>query len=161
MGTKVISVRLEENILNDIQNKALLENSTSPKIIHKAIQEYIYKDINIQNELLGTLEQINANLKTCINNDELFEAFFIHYLKYFFVIYNETISKVKAVDDNSIDLFKETEGTKQLRALERKKAALQRNECLSNFKENSIHLKKICESLLANTLIEENSTEGN
>ena len=157
MKTERLSLRLDEKFLQDIKNKAMLENITVTDLILRSVSEYVYKDVNIQNELLGTLEQINANLKVCMNNDEFFESFFIHYLKYFFVIYNETISKVRAVDDNSTDIFKETEGTKQLRLLARKKGAVQRDECLSNFKGNTVHLKKICESLLADTLLEESS----
>ena len=54
---------LVRELNNAIRAKAQLENTTVTDLIRRAICEYLNRDINVSNEILGTLEQINKNVK--------------------------------------------------------------------------------------------------
>ena len=63
--TSFIGIKVDSDLHEAIKAKAQLEQMNVSDLLRRAIVEYMNRDINVSNEILGTLEQINKNVKSC------------------------------------------------------------------------------------------------
>lgn len=79
-----VNFRCEDKLYEELSARSQLENKTITDLMKEAIVEYLYKDTNIQNELLGCIEQINSNVNKANKQFNLFYSMYIYFLNYFF-----------------------------------------------------------------------------
>lgn len=84
MAKVKISIRIEENLLNDAKMKAEIENITLTDLIETAVSKHINSELYIDNQLIASLEKIQQKLNFIENEQSLFEELFIHYLTFYF-----------------------------------------------------------------------------
>lgn len=151
MSLKALTIRINEELVTQIKLKSELDNITQAELITRAITEYLYKDINIQNELLGMLTQTNKNVKKCHDEYNLFYAFMIECIKYLAVIYNATMQSIHEpgdVDGNS----NESKLLKHKAVMEAEKRL---NTFMEHFRKDSRHLVGLVQTLFADVITEE------
>ena len=150
--TSFIGIKVDRELNNAIRAKAQLENTTVTDLIRRAICEYLNRDINVSNEILGTLEQINKNVKNCNDEYVLFHSLFLHFLKYFFAIHKSELDKWVSPDGNKAN-------TIALRNNIMNTGAGYRDLFVSNFENENKHLRKLFDSMLLNFMTESVSSE--
>ena len=84
MAKVKISIRIEENLLNDAKMKAEIENITLTDLIETAVSKHINSELYIDNQLIASLEKLQQKLNFIENEQSLFEELFIHYLTFYF-----------------------------------------------------------------------------
>ena len=77
--TSFIGIKVDRELHEAIKAKAQLEQMNVSDLLRRAIVEYLNRDINVSNEILGTLEQINKNVKSCNDRYVLFHSLFLHF----------------------------------------------------------------------------------
>jgi division protein CdvB (Snf7/Vps24/ESCRT-III family) len=70
--TSFIGIKVDGDLHEAIKAKAQLEQMSVSDLLRRAIVEYMNRDINVSNEILGTLEQLNKNVKKCNDQYVLF-----------------------------------------------------------------------------------------
>lgn len=144
----LITIRLDDDLINAVKAKANLEHGTVTDLVKRAIVSYMNADINIQNEILGSIEQINKNVKKSNDNYALFHALFLQYLKYFFAFNKSELDKWVAPGGNSKDTI----------ALREKNMAIgekYRDTFIRNFPKDSRNLNRLIEQMFSDCLLED------
>lgn len=143
----LIGFKADDELNNTIKAKAKLENITVTDLLRRAVTEYLYKDINVQNELLGTLEQINKNIKKTNDQYSVFHSLFLHYLKYFFAVNKSEMDKWKSPNNNQQE-------TIQIQTKIMETGGDYRDKFVSSFKKENTHIQNLIEILLADYMTE-------
>ncbi len=146
-NTSFIGFKVDKDLHDAIRAKSEFENTTVTDLIKRAVVEYLNKDINVSNEILGTLEQINKNIKKCNDQYSVFHSLFLHYLKYYFAINKVEIDKWVSPDGNQSN-------TIALRNNIMKSGESYRDLFVQNFSKENKHLRKLIEILLLDYMTE-------
>lgn len=150
--TSFIGIKVDGDLHEAIKAKAQLEQMSVSDLLRRAIVEYMNRDINVSNEILGTLEQLNKNVKKCNDQYVLFHSLFLHFLKYFFAINKSEMDKWKSPDGNR-------ENTLAVRNTIMKTGAEYRDSFVKNFRNENIHLRKLIDSMLLDFMTEPFSSD--
>ncbi len=145
--TSFIGIKVDKDMHDAIKAKAQLEKMSVSDLFRRAVVEYLNKDINVSNEILGTMEQINKNIKKCNDQYVLFHSLFLHFLKYYFAIEKSEMDKWKSPDNNM-------ENTLIIRNNIMKKGSEYRDMFVSNFAKENIHLRKLIDTMLLDFMTE-------
>ena len=145
--TSFIGIKVDKDLHEAIKAKAQLERMNVSDLLRRAIVEYLNKDINVSNEILGTMEQINKNVKKCNDQYVLFHSLFLHFLKYYFAINKSEMDKWKSPDGNR-------ENTLAVRNTIMKTGAEYRDMFVSNFGNENKHLRKLIDTMLLDFMTE-------
>ena len=87
-------LRLSKDLLTQIEAKALSLGVTPSELARTALNEYIHKDVNINNEVLGTLSILENEIEGIRRRVELQSNVFIYFLRFFFAFSGSEIEKV-------------------------------------------------------------------
>lgn len=88
---RILSIRLDEELYEEIKIKAAMEEKTLNRFIGDTLKDSAYKDINIEAEELGAIEQIRSDILKLNNEFRILNSIFNHYLKWFFAIGSDDI----------------------------------------------------------------------
>ena len=144
----LIAIRLDDDLLNAVKARASLEHGTVTDLVKRAIISYMNADMNIQNEILGYLEQVNKSVKTNNQNYAVFYSLFFEYLTYFFAFNISEFEKWSSSDNDK-------EKTIAIRKKQIEKGERFRNDFKDRFTHNSRNLRRVIENLFADCLVED------
>lgn len=139
--TSFIGIKVDSDLHEAIKAKAQLEQMNVSDLLRRAIVEYMNRDINVSNEILGTLEQINKNVKSCNDRYVLFHSLFLHFLKYYFAISKSELDKWVSPDHKK-------ENTLIMRNNIMSKGAEYRDSFVDNFRNENKHLRSLIDKML-------------
>ncbi len=145
--TSFIGIKVDKDLHEAIKAKAQLENMSVSDLFRRAIVEYLNRDINVSNEILGTLEQINKNVKNCNDKQMLYHSLFLHFLKYFFAINKSEIDKWVSPDHDKAN-------TLVLRNNIMNTGADYRDKFVQNFTSENKHLRSLIDKMLMDFMTE-------
>lgn len=135
----LINFRIPMQLKKDIDGKAKSENLNNTEFIVKALNNEVYKDINIHNAELGTLQEILRIEKNIERKIDVFSNIFIYFLKYFFAIHTKELEDKNVHNLN--DLFD--------------KGEVRKNTFIKNFRKENKNVVSILETVLADYITEE------
>ena len=144
----ILTLRLDDDLINAIKAKANLEHGTVTDLVKRAIVSYMNADLNIQNEILGSLEQVSKNIKKTNQNYAVFHALFLQYLKYFFAFNKSELDKWVAPSGNPKDTV----------AIREKNMAIgekYRDTFIHNCPKDSRNLNNLIEQMFSDCLMED------
>lgn len=147
-----IGIKVDSDLHEAIKAKAQLEQMSVSDLLRRAIVEYMNRDLNVSNEILGTLEQINKNVKDCNDHYVLFHSLFLHFLKYYFAISKSELDKWVSPDHKK-------ENTLIMRNNIMSKGAEYRDSFIENFKSENKHLRSKVDRLLLDFMTEPASSD--
>ncbi len=144
----LLTIRLDEDFINAIKAKANLEHGTVTDLVRKALVNYMNADINVQNEILCSLEQVNKSVRKSNENYALFHALFLQYLKYFFAFNKSEMDKWVAPSGNP----KDTIALRQKMVSTGEKI---RDDFIHSFPKDSKGLNRLIEKMFSDCLLED------
>ena len=89
---KTFTIRVDNDLRKVVDIKAAQMHLSCGELIRRALKEYLYKDSNISNELLSTVQGLKKDLESQKRRLELHSSMFLYYLRFFFA-FNEDIIK--------------------------------------------------------------------
>ena len=89
---KTFTIRVDNDLRKVVDIKAAQMHLSCGELIRRALKEYLYKDQNISNELLSTVQGLKKDLESQKRRLELHSSMFLYYLRFFFA-FNEDIIK--------------------------------------------------------------------
>lgn len=152
---KTITFKCDDNFYKEVYARAELDRSTVTELIKKSITEYLYKDVNIQNELLGALEQTQSNIKTVKDEFSLFYSLFVYYLKYYFALSRKELDTWRTQEDIGKDTKLLSENSKYIFKQNLEKGEETKEKFLNAFKKQSPRMRNLIDVLMAGCLEEE------
>jgi|GEM_PF-6839460 len=132
------SIKLDEHLLLEIKNKALLEGCNPSELIRSAITEYLTRDINIHSQELGAIESLRSDIKSIDKKLDLFSSLWIYWLRFYFCYVPQFKPQSQEAEDT---FFAKGEKMKE--------------DMLSNFKKSFKNSPRLIEILLADYLVKE------
>ena len=102
--SKTITFRCNDPLYKELENRANIDSCTITDLIKKAVVEYLRKDLNIQNELLGTLTQNNVSLKKIMNENKMYHSVFMFFLKYFFASTQDIFDSWRVPEEKNLPI---------------------------------------------------------
>lgn len=150
-NTSFIGIKVDGDLHEAIKAKAAMEKMSVSDLLRRSVVEYLNRDINVSNEILGTMEQINKNVKKCNDQYVLFHSLFLHYLKYFFAVNKSEIDRWVSPDHKK-------ENTIAMRNNIMNKGAEFRDLFVENFCSENKHLRKLIDTLLLDFMTESTSS---
>lgn len=130
-----VSFKINRELNKVLEKKAKLEQVTKTDLCQKALENELYKDTNIQNELLGATQAIIKNQKRLEKKFDVYSTMFIYFLKYFFTAHSVEFEK---------------SNHKNFEAGEERK-----EKFIQNFKMENKQMSNIIEALLADYVAQE------
>lgn len=91
-GFKTFTIRVDNDLRKVVDIKAAQLHLSCGELIRRALKEYLYKDSNISNELLSSVQGLKKDLESQKRRLELHSNMFLYYLRFFFA-FNEDIIK--------------------------------------------------------------------
>ena len=88
---KILSIRIDEELYDEMKLRAAMDDKTLNRFIVDSIRDSAFKEINIEAEELGALEQIRSEVLKTRNELKILSTLFNHYLKWFFAIGSDHI----------------------------------------------------------------------
>lgn len=104
-----LSIRVDRNTWNAIIEKTLIKKCTKTDYVIEAIKNDLTKDVNLENQQLGMLNEIYTSIKNNTRKLDIFSSLFLYFIKFFFAIHNENL---KLMEDKN-DIFKEAEKARE------------------------------------------------
>lgn len=139
-NTKVqVSFKINRELNKVLEQKAKLEQMTKTNLCEIALEKELYKDVNIQNELLGSNQEIIKTINRLEKKFDVYTSMFIYFLKFFFTAHKEEFNREKIGDINTAFNIGEEK----------------KNNFISLFKQENKHMTNIIEALLADYIIQE------
>ena len=130
-----VSFKINRELNKVLEKKARLEQVTKTDLCQKALENELYKDTNIQNELLGSTQAIIKNQKRLEKKFDVYSTMFIYFLKYFFTAHKIEFENSKS---SSFEIGEE-----------------RKNKFIDNFKLENRQMSNIIEALLADYVAQE------
>ena len=87
-------LRINKDLADQIEAKAISLGVTPSELARTALSEYIHKDVNISNEVLGTLSILENEIEGVRRRVELQSNVFIYFLRFFFAFSGKDIEQV-------------------------------------------------------------------
>lgn len=91
-GFKTFTIRVDNDLRKVVDIKAAQMHLSCGELIRRALKEYLYKDSNISNELLSSVQGLKKDLESQKRRLELHSNMFLYYLRFFFA-FNEDVIK--------------------------------------------------------------------
>lgn len=91
-GFKTFTIRVDNDLRKVVDIKAAQLHLSCGELIRRALKEYLYKDSNISNELLSSVQGLKKDLESQKRRLELHSNMFLYYLRFFFA-FNEDVIK--------------------------------------------------------------------
>lgn len=138
------NIRISKDLKAQIDAKAMSLKITPSELARIAITNFIYKDVNISNELLGTLSGLQNDLEGIRRRIELHSNVFIYYLRFFFAFEGNELDKVP----------------KEIRKQFFAKGEKRRDDFIRLFRQQNVNHVNIFELLLGEYLAEPTDIEN-
>ncbi|MCQ2596554.1 MAG: hypothetical protein MJ181_01790 [Treponema sp.] len=152
--SKVITFRCNETFYKELEVRANLDSCTISDLIKKAVIEYLKKDLNIQNELLGTITQNNSSLKKIMNENKMYHSIFIFYLKYFFATTQSVFDSWRIPEDKGKPIADSSNASKKIYKDQLEKGQYAVDRFIEQFQKENPQVRNLIDILIANCIEE-------
>lgn len=87
-------MRLNKELKKKIEAKAASEGMSLSEAVRSSLNDYLHKDVNINNEILGHLTSLETEIEQLTRRQELHSNVFIYFLRFFFAFSGKEIEQV-------------------------------------------------------------------
>lgn len=91
---ETFNMRITDDLRKKIEAKARSEGISLSEAVRTALTDYLHRDVNIYNGILGTLSSLEKDMERLQRQLELHSNLFVYYLRFFFAFEGKEIEGI-------------------------------------------------------------------